>query len=186
MTDTKSLIGQVNKIPSRIWDVYKKPDVRVDIEDYTYVFNAAEGRNPLNEQTDFEISNQDLGVYIYPADSFVEMRLRVVDAQGAKITDKLIAIQNHIMNAYSRAELEIDDVKVEEIKEPGIVYNAKNIVEWSPDHEKTASLWGWAKDGGPLNVANEYIAADTNLGFLRRKNAHNDGRQKTYWVPLRE
>ncbi len=197
MTDTKSLIGQVNKVPSRIWDVYKKPDVRVDIEDYTYVFNAVEGREDLSTQDDFEISNQDLGVYINPSDSWLELRLVIADAakDGVKI-DENIAIQNDVMNLFSRAELELDDLKVEEVKEPGIVINALGLMMQSPDHEEISSLWGWAKDGIITEIedksvqfgataAGGYGAFVTNKGWLRRAGEHRNGRQKTYWVPLR-
>ncbi len=199
MSDTKSLIGQVNKISSRVWDVYRKPDVRVDVEDYTYVFNAVEGREDLSTQDDFEISNQDLGVYINPSDSWLEFRVKIGDA--AKATDAApinanVAIQNDFMNAFSRAELELDDLKVEEVKEPGLVINALGLMNQSPDHEEIGSLWGWAKDGIITEIENKitqfgdtnaggYGAFPTNKGFLRRARELFNGRQKTFWYPLR-
>ncbi len=199
MTDTTSLVGQVNKVASRFWDVYKKPDVRVDVEDYTYVFNAVEGREDLSTQDDFEISNQDLGVYINPSDSWVEFRVKIGDgpkAEGSNPINEDIAIHNDFMNAFSRAELELDDVKVEEVKEPGIVNNALGLMMQSNDHEEVSSLWGWAKDGIITEIADKglqyselvnggYGPFPTNKGFLRRVAAHKNGRQKTYWYPLR-
>lgn len=185
MSDSKSLVGKVNVVPSEMWGVFDKPDVSVDTTGYQWVEYRRVGSLDLNDVTgDISISNEDLSVYVLPMDSFLEIRLRIISAVDdlAFILGDDIAVQNHVMNIFSKVELTIDNTSVDDYNDPGVVLHIVNMIKYTTNYKNTATLWGWAEDG-PRNFTSDIT---TNTGFASRVERTEEGFQASYWIPLGE
>ncbi len=163
------------KIVNPVWDVFSKtifPDTSIK----RYQFEEFKDKNILNlkDATRYEIVLQDLDNFSYPADSYIQVKLRIFpkvrDDDNDIFDTGEIALQNCGYNLFLKAKLKFNDNVIEDIQEPGYAMLIYNLLEYSGSYEDTsAENQFWYIDEGDLDADQT-----TNEGFRRRKRRGTD------------
>jgi hypothetical protein len=130
----------------------------------------------------FEIQHKDQDSYINYARSYLEVKCKIVGANGADLNgNELLALQNNGYSLFERGQLLIDNQVIEEVQHPGVASSIMALAGWSSDYANTSgSNMNWFQDSGTGTP----VLAD-NVGFASRNLLHRNSQQITLYMPLK-
>ena len=189
--DIGDFLNKVTLVESPIWSPFKKSLHRNDTKFQQYI-ESEDLDSGLDNKTQFTISLTDLNVYVHPFSSFLELRLRIVQASGEFQgqpfdADVNVAFVNSIMSVFQRIQLSIDGRLIQVIEMPGIVQTVISLLKWTKSYERTNGiLQGLAHDSPFEPNGNTQADIATNRGYKSRQNLHDAGKQFSYFIPMSE
>ena len=129
-------------------------------------------------KTRFEFIHKDVDQYINFSRGYLEIRGKVVDANGADIADgRAITIQNAFF--FERCQLNCDNQLIEEVQNANHAQSILALTNMSKDYHDTAGQnMLYSRD-------TEVSGNDTNVGHLTRGSLTNNSAMFTAYVPLK-
>ena len=145
------------QVVNPIWQVFEKPLEDLSITDYEMLEYQERNIN-VTTLTNLQVINQDLDLYLYPFDSYLQVNCEILDAiGGADLTnaagEDTTPVNNGWFN-FSRAELYANDQLVEAVDDPGLASLMTGLTDLSGDYlASTGTNMMWYLDQGGLNDA---------------------------------
>jgi hypothetical protein len=87
----------------------------------------------------YEIILNDRNSWLNLSDSYLEIRAKLTQADGATVPDGLVAPISDIQNVFRRAEAWIENKSVQTVEYPGVCSHVLGLVKNSPDYDKSGS-----------------------------------------------
>ena len=128
-------------------------------------------------KTRFEFIHKDVDQYINFSRGYLEIRGKLVDANGANIADgRTITVQNAFF--FERCQLNCDNQLIEEVQNANHAQHILSLTNMSKDfHDTAGQNMLYARDTEVSGVA-------TNSGFLTRGAFTNNSNVFTAYIPL--
>ncbi len=183
----KSFKDNVISVSNPIWDIGQKPFYDNSIVSSNFIEYFDTNTGSLNARTQFDLTLTDLSTYVQLANSYLEIRLTILQATGAQTgqifaADVNIAIQNSVLSAFQRLELRLDSKVISHLDDPGHMQQVISMSKWSRAYEETnGAAMGVRIDRSPFQADTA-----TNEGFKVRQALTDNGRQAVYFIPLSE
>lgn len=151
--------------------------------------------NDVNGVSDFRINMNDRENFFYPHMSFLEFSFKIVKTDGTSfaLADDA-TLQNNVAGLMKRYEFLFDDKLVDYVDDPAISTTVRNLVYFSSDYQKNASMMMWYPDTCDSNVIdiqvnNTKVYAQgieaVNKGMRKRWQMTKGSRTITVTLPLR-
>ena len=146
------------EIESPYWNIFEPPIENNSTESYEYT-EYREINVEVKSLKKYKIPVKDLNVYIYPHNSYIYLKGRLLHSNGTElaITDKA-TLCNNGFNLFSIAKYRIGDKEIESIDYVGIGTTVLNLVDFSDDFAKSAaSNMFWYRDTADSTETNRFI-----------------------------